>query len=67
MASGHGELEAAKIDLSHQEMDRLVTELENIWKVFTVNDEGPSGVEWLPVRGIGQALQEVRGEGGGST
>ena len=57
--AGPGELEASKIDLSHQEMDRLVTELEQIWAAFTVNEEGPSGIEWLPVNGIAQALQEV--------
>ncbi|GFR43978.1 hypothetical protein Agub_g5122 [Astrephomene gubernaculifera] len=55
------ELERTKIDLSHQEMDRLVTELENIWAAFTVNDEGPSGIEWLPVQGIAEALREDLG------
>ncbi|KAG2485375.1 hypothetical protein HYH03_015866 [Edaphochlamys debaryana] len=54
-------LESTKIDLSHQEMDRLVTELENMWQMFTVNDEGPSGIEWLPVHGIGEALREDLG------
>ncbi|KAG2445389.1 hypothetical protein HXX76_000011 [Chlamydomonas incerta] len=56
-----GALEAVKIDLSHQEMDRLVTELENMWQMFTVNDEGPSGIEWLPVAGIANALREDLG------
>ncbi|KXZ43860.1 hypothetical protein GPECTOR_79g139 [Gonium pectorale] len=56
-----GELERTKIDLSHQEMDRLVSELENLWNMFTVNDQGPSGVEWLPVHGIADALREDLG------
>jgi hypothetical protein len=42
-------------------MDRLVTELENIWASFTHNDEGPSGIEWLPVEGIARALCEDLG------
>ncbi len=54
-------LEQTKIDLSHQEMDRLVSELENIWYAFTQNDEGPSGIEWLPVNGIAEALREDLG------
>lgn len=42
---------------SHQEMDRLVTELEGIWRAFAFDGEGnPTGVEWLPVDHVGQAL-----------
>lgn len=42
---------------SHQEMDRLVSELESIWKCFAFDGDGePTGVEWLPVDHVGQAL-----------
>ncbi|KAI8463868.1 MAG: hypothetical protein J3K34DRAFT_134373 [Monoraphidium minutum] len=55
--SNSGLLEASKIDLSHQEMDRLVSELEGIWGSFAKDHEGnPTGVEWLPVDHVGQAL-----------
>jgi hypothetical protein len=33
-------LEGFKIDMGHQEMDRLVTELEEMWKSVTSTDEG---------------------------
>lgn len=50
-----------KINMSHQEMDRIVSELDKIWTSFTINDEGPSGIEWLPVDGIAMALCEDLG------
>jgi hypothetical protein len=38
-------LNAVKIDMSHQEMDRLVTELETLWRQFAVDSDGkPTGV-----------------------
>lgn len=55
--SNSGLLEASKIDMSHQEMDRLVTELEGIWSSFAIDGDGqPTGVEWLPVDHVGSAL-----------
>jgi hypothetical protein len=38
-------------------MDRLVSELEGIWGSFALDHNGePTGVEWLPVDHVGQAL-----------
>jgi hypothetical protein len=55
-------LGSVQIDMSHQEMDRLVTELETIWRQFAVDHEGQStGVEWLPTDGVAQALCEELG------
>ncbi|GIL88759.1 hypothetical protein Vretimale_17208 [Volvox reticuliferus] len=61
MGNPVNDLERTKIDLSHQEMDRLLTELESIWQAFTVGPDGPTGVEWLPVTGIAEALREDLG------
>jgi hypothetical protein len=33
-------LDGFKINMSHQEMDRLVEELDNLWKAFTMSDDG---------------------------
>lgn len=56
------DLEAAKIDLSHQEMERLVRNLHEIWECFSVDGDGnPTGVEWLPVEGIANALADDLG------
>lgn len=55
-------LNAVKIDMSHQEMDRLVTELETLWRQFAVDSDGqPTGVEWLPADGVEQALLQELG------
>lgn len=61
MGNPANDLERTKIDLSHQEMERLVTELESIWQAFTVGVDGPTGVEWLPVNGIAEALRDDLG------
>ena len=57
-------LDAAKGNMSHQEMDRLVSELETIWTQFAVDpsaDGQPTGVEWLPTEGIARALCNALG------
>mmetsp|Transcript_2250 Transcript_2250/g.3414 ORF Transcript_2250/g.3414 Transcript_2250/m.3414 type:complete len:233 (-) Transcript_2250:759-1457(-) len=56
----------AKIDLSHQEMERLVSELERMYDSFCVfvdenGNKSSTGCEWLPVNGISQALYEDLG------
>jgi hypothetical protein len=33
-------LDGFKINMSHQEMDRLVEEMDNLWKAFTMSDDG---------------------------
>ena len=51
------ELQKYKIDMSHQEMERLVRNLHEIWDCFSIDGDGaPTGVEWLPVEGIATAL-----------
>lgn len=55
-------LEGSRIDLSHQEMERLVRNLHEIWDCFATDGEGnATGVEWLPVDGIGMALVDDLG------
>lgn len=58
---GRPVLGATKVDLSHQEMDRLISELQNIWDTFTQGPDGPTEIEWLPVVGVGAALCEDLG------
>lgn len=56
-AAEDAELKRYKIDMSHQEMERLVRNMLEIWEAFSVDPEGnPTGLEWLPVEGIGMAL-----------
>jgi C4-type Zn-finger protein len=51
-----------KVDMSHQEMDRLVQELTTMWEQFTMDGNGQStGVEWLPADGIAHALLKELG------
>jgi len=50
-----------KIDISHQEMSRITQELEKTYNLFAFNDEGPTGVEWLPVEGVANILREELG------
>lgn len=38
-----------RFDVAHQEMSRIVHELENIYNAFCKSEEGPTGCEWLPV------------------
>eukprot|EP00877_Chromochloris_zofingiensis_P000781 jgi/Chrzof1/10703/Cz05g09120.t1 len=55
--TGSGLLDKVKIDMSHQEMDRLVTELETMWQQFTQDGDGqPTGIEWLPADNVAEAL-----------
>jgi hypothetical protein len=56
-------LDAAKVNMSHQEMDRLVSELETIWVQVAVDpsDGTSTGVEWLPTEGVAKAICNVLG------
>lgn len=47
-----------KIDISHQEMDRLLQALEDMY--FEVKANTP-GMEWMPVYGVGKLLAEELG------
>ena len=46
-------LDGFKINMSHQEMDRLVEELDNLWKAFTMSDDGERRRPRLPHIGRG--------------
>jgi hypothetical protein len=52
----------ASMDLSHQEMSRLVGHLEELWSGFTQDGDGNSnGCEWLPVEQVGQLMCQELG------
>jgi len=59
-------LESFVIDVSHQEMDRLVQHIQEIWDSF-VYPAGEGGerteVEWLPAKGVAMLLQQELGYG----
>lgn len=58
------QLESFCIDVSHQEMDRLVQHIQEIWDsfVFPAGEQGErTEVEWLPAKGVAMLLQEELG------
>jgi hypothetical protein len=57
-----GVLQHAKVDMSHQEMARLVEHLEELWQGYTRDGDGNSnGCEWLPVEQVGNLMCQELG------
>eukprot|EP00919_Chromeraceae_sp_WS-2016_P045425 GHVR01108154.1.p1 GENE.GHVR01108154.1~~GHVR01108154.1.p1 ORF type:complete len:259 (+),score=74.65 GHVR01108154.1:139-915(+) len=54
-------LSSLPIDISHQEMERIIDCIEKCYNYFAYNDEGPTGCEWLPCYGTCEMLCEELG------